>query len=73
TALVWKSPLSGLVARLGKAHLHAQVKDPWMRRQLTPEFTPGCKRMLVSSDYYPALQRDNCKLIDWPIATLSPA
>jgi cation diffusion facilitator CzcD-associated flavoprotein CzcO len=29
--------------------------------------------MLISSDYYPALQRDNCKLIDWPIATLSPA
>jgi cation diffusion facilitator CzcD-associated flavoprotein CzcO len=28
--------------------------------------------MLVSSDYYSALQRDNCKLIDWPIATLSP-
>jgi cation diffusion facilitator CzcD-associated flavoprotein CzcO len=72
TALVWKSPLSSLVARLGKAHLHRQVKDPWMRRQLTPDFTPGCKRMLVSSDYYPALQRDNCKLIDWPIATLSP-
>ena len=72
TALVWKSPLSGLVARLGKAHLHRQVKDPWLRRQLTPDFTPGCKRMLVSSDYYPALQRDNCKLIDWPIATMSP-
>jgi cation diffusion facilitator CzcD-associated flavoprotein CzcO len=28
--------------------------------------------MLVSSDYYPALQQENCKLIDWPIATLSP-
>ena len=26
----------------------------------------------MSSDYYPALQRDNCKLIDWPIATMSP-
>ena len=72
TALVWDSPLSSLVARLGKAHLHRQVKDPWLRRQLTPDFTPGCKRMLVSSDYYPALQRDNCKLIDWPIATMSP-
>jgi cation diffusion facilitator CzcD-associated flavoprotein CzcO len=72
TALVWKSPLTGLVARLGKAHLNRQVKDPWLRRQLTPDFTPGCKRMLVSSDYYPALQRDNCKLIDWPIATVSP-
>ncbi|MET0450535.1 MAG: NAD(P)/FAD-dependent oxidoreductase [Mycobacterium sp.] len=72
TALVWDSPLSSLVARLGKAHLRKQVKDPWLRRQLTPDFTPGCKRMLVSSDYYPALQRDNCKLIDWPIATISP-
>ena len=72
TALVWNSPLTGLVKRLSRAHLHRQVKDPWLRRQLTPDFTPGCKRMLVSSDYYPALQRDNCKLIDWPIATISP-
>ena len=71
-ALVWNTPLSGLVARLGKAHLRRAVGDPWLRRKLTPDFTPGCKRMLVSSDYYPALQRDNCKLIDWPIATLSP-
>ncbi len=73
TALVWNTPLSSLVARLGKAHLRRQVADPWLRRQLTPDFTPGCKRMLISSDYYPALQRDNCKLIDWPIATMSPA
>jgi cation diffusion facilitator CzcD-associated flavoprotein CzcO len=72
-ALVWDTPMSRLVARAGKAHLRRMVKDPWLRRQLTPDFTPGCKRMLVSSDYYPALQRDNCKLIDWPIATLSPA
>lgn len=73
TALVWNTPLSGLVAQLGKAHLRATVKDPWLRRQLTPDFTPGCKRMLISSDYYPALQRDNCKLIAWPIATVSPS
>ena len=72
TALVWNTPLTSVVARLGKMHLRRQVKDPWLRRQLTPDFTPGCKRMLVSSDYYPALQRDNCKLVDWPIATMSP-
>ncbi len=72
-ALVWNTPMSRLVARLGKAHLRATVKDSWLRRQLTPDFTPGCKRMLISNDYYPALQRDNCKLIDWPIATISPA
>jgi cation diffusion facilitator CzcD-associated flavoprotein CzcO len=69
---VWNTPLTSLVARLGKAHIRSQVKDPWLRRQLTPDFTPGCKRMLISSDYYPALQKDNCKLIDWPIATMSP-
>ncbi|OBG90508.1 4-hydroxyacetophenone monooxygenase [Mycobacterium sp. E136] len=72
TALVWDTPLTGLVARLAKAHLRQQVSDPWLRRQLTPDFTPGCKRMLMSNDYYPALQQDNCKLIDWPIATVSP-
>jgi cation diffusion facilitator CzcD-associated flavoprotein CzcO len=72
TAMVWNTPLTSLVARLGQAHIRAQVKDPWLRRQLTPDFAPGCKRMLISSDYYPALQRDNCKLIDWPIATVSP-
>ena len=60
------------MSRLGKAHLRRQVADPWLRRQLTPDFTPGCKRMLISNDFYPALQKDNCKLIDWPIATISP-
>ena len=40
TALVWNSPLSSVVARLGKAHLKRQVRDPWLRRQLTPDFTP---------------------------------
>ncbi len=72
SAMVWDTPLTSLVARLGKVHLRTQVRDPWLRRQLTPDFRPGCKRMLISSDYYPALQRDNCKLIDWPIATISP-
>jgi len=52
TALVWNTPLTSVVARLGRMHLRRQVKDRGLRRQLTPDFTPGCKRMLVSSDYY---------------------
>ena len=40
-----------------KLHLRPPVNDPWLRRQLTPDFRAGCKRMLMSSDYYPALQR----------------
>lgn len=72
TGLVWNSPVTTMIQRIGKAHLRHQVKDPWLRRQLTPDFRAGCKRMLMSSDYYPALQRENCKLITWPISTLSP-
>jgi cation diffusion facilitator CzcD-associated flavoprotein CzcO len=72
TGLVWDSPVTTVIQRLAVAHLHRQVKDPWMRRQLTPDFRAGCKRMLMSSDYYPALQADNCKLITWPIATICP-
>ncbi|MDT4919380.1 MAG: hypothetical protein QOI15_282 [Pseudonocardiales bacterium] len=72
TGLVWDSPVTTLVQRVALRHLRRQVPDPWLRRQLTPQFRAGCKRMLVSSDYYPALQQDNCKLITWPIATLRP-
>jgi cation diffusion facilitator CzcD-associated flavoprotein CzcO len=73
TGLVWDSPVTTLIQKAALAHLRAQVRDPWLRRQLTPDFRAGCKRMLVSSDFYPALQRHNCKLITWPIATVSPA
>ena len=64
--------LTRLVETVSRANLRAQVKDPWLRRQLTPDFSAGCKRLLMTSDYYPALQADNCKLVTWPIARLSP-
>ncbi|MBJ8348945.1 NAD(P)/FAD-dependent oxidoreductase [Antrihabitans sp. YC2-6] len=69
--VVWNTPLTRVVEMVGKAHLRAQVKDPWLRRQLTPDFRAGCKRLLMTSDYYPALQRDNCTLVTWPIARIS--
>ncbi len=71
TGLVWDTPVTSLIQQLGKLHLRLAVKDTWLRRQLTPDFRAGCKRMLMSSDYYPALQQDNCKLITWPIATIT--
>ncbi|MGI8492310.1 MAG: flavin-containing monooxygenase [Acidimicrobiales bacterium] len=70
--LVWDTPITTALAAAGRAHLRAAVKDPWMRRQLTPDFRPGCKRTLTSSSYYRALQEPNCELVTWPIATLSP-
>ena len=70
-AVIWKSPLTRIAERVARLHLRRQVKDRWLRRQLTPDFTIGCKRVLVSNDYYPALQKDNAKLITWPIARIS--
>ncbi|GAA2408258.1 MULTISPECIES: NAD(P)/FAD-dependent oxidoreductase [Mycobacteriaceae] len=70
--VVWDSPFTRVVEAVSLANLRLQVKDPWLRRQLTPDFSAGCKRLLMTADYYPALQADNCKLVTWPIARLSP-
>ena len=70
-AVIWNSPLTKVAEQLAKSHLKRQVKDVWLRRQLTPDFKIGCKRVLVSNDYYPALQQPNCKLITWPIVKIT--
>ncbi|GAA4418027.1 NAD(P)/FAD-dependent oxidoreductase [Actinokineospora soli] len=44
---------------VGRAHLLATVRDPELRRALTPDYTLGCKRLLFSNEYYPALTRPN--------------
>lgn len=33
----------------------ASVKDPELRRQLTPDYEPGCKRLILSTTFYPTL------------------
>jgi cation diffusion facilitator CzcD-associated flavoprotein CzcO len=71
-SFIWSTPMTRMVERISTAFLRHQVKDKWLRRQLTPDFTIGCKRVLMTSNYYPALQKPNCKLITWPIATISP-
>lgn len=45
-------------------HLKKQVADADLRKKLIPDFTIGCKRIVVSSSYYPALQKSNCELHD---------
>lgn len=70
--VVWTTPVTALFERLAKLYLRSEVKDGWLRRQLTPDFRLGCKRILISNDWYKALQAPNAKLITWPIANLSP-
>ncbi|WP_327087236.1 NAD(P)/FAD-dependent oxidoreductase [Nonomuraea sp. NBC_01738] len=47
---------------MARKHLARQVPDPELRAKLTPDYTIGCKRILISSDYYPALTRPNVTL-----------
>lgn len=45
-----------------------QIGDPDLRRKLAPDYDIGCKRVILSSDFYPALTRDNVELVTSPIS-----
>ncbi len=62
----------GALERLGRAHLQRQVREPELRRKLTPDFEVGCKRILLSNAWYPALQRPNVELVTDAIARITP-
>ncbi|MER7558645.1 NAD(P)/FAD-dependent oxidoreductase [Nocardioides sp. NPDC126508] len=46
-----------------RAHLARQVPDPDLRAMLTPDYALGCKRLLISSDYYPAVAQSHVELV----------
>ena len=48
---------------LGRRHLRDKVPDRQLRRKLTPSFSPGCKRLLLSNDYLPAVSQPNVEVI----------
>lgn len=50
--------------RIARSYLAKKVADPELRRRLTPNFKFGCKRVLVSSDWYKMMQRDHVTLYD---------
>ncbi|MFQ5562139.1 MAG: flavin-containing monooxygenase [Parvularculaceae bacterium] len=61
------------VRRIFSKHLKNQVADPELRRKLTPDFPVGCKRILVSDEYLPAVQRDNVDIVTAPIERIERA
>jgi cation diffusion facilitator CzcD-associated flavoprotein CzcO len=52
-----------LAERGALRHLERQVDDPELRRKLTPDYTLGCKRVLISNDFYPTLNEPNVDLV----------
>ena len=82
TLIYWRLELNGLLffgnERISKMatgvathNLRKAIKDPELRRKATPNYKIGCKRVLLSNDYYPALARPNVELITAPIRELT--
>ncbi|MEV6619304.1 NAD(P)/FAD-dependent oxidoreductase [Amycolatopsis sp. NPDC051106] len=47
---------------IAKRNIAKGIKDPALRKKVTPDYTMGCKRVLISNDYYPALSRPNVEV-----------
>lgn len=63
--------LMRMVEKEGKRHIARSIRDPDLRRLLTPQYQPGCKRILLSNDYYPALAQPNVEVIGEEIGEVS--
>ncbi|HKU40520.1 MAG TPA: NAD(P)/FAD-dependent oxidoreductase [Polyangiales bacterium] len=53
-------------------YLESQVRDPVLRAALTPSYRIGCKRILLSNEYFAALQRPNAELVTSAISEVTP-
>jgi cation diffusion facilitator CzcD-associated flavoprotein CzcO len=60
--------IRGKATEIATHHLEKQIKDPKLRAALKPNYELGCKRVLVSDDYYPTLTRPNVELVADAIA-----
>lgn len=56
----------------GKANIAKAITEPELRAKVTPAYRAGCKRILVSNKWYPAIASDNVELITDGIAEIRP-
>ena len=64
---VYKPQMIEKGMEIARQHLQSQVADPVLREKLTPHYTMGCKRVLLSDDFYPAVSQPNVDVITDPI------
>lgn len=72
-AIMWYPQMLKVGELLHKRALNKSIKDPALRRKLTPTYKVGCKRTLVSDDWFPAFARSNVHLITDGIKEITPA
>lgn len=62
-AFVINPRLMAIAKRQALQHIRKQIKNPELRKKVTPDYTIGCKRILMSDEYYPALDSPNVDVI----------
>ena len=60
------------VEKIARRHMRSQVSDPELLRKATPDYTIGCKRILPSNHWYPALDQPNVELVTDAITEIRP-
>lgn len=63
-AFQYMNNLLKLFQKEGEQHIKDVVKDKALQKKVTPDYLMGCKRILLSNDYYPTLNRPNVTLLD---------
>jgi len=67
-----RQSLAKPIEALARCHLRRQIADPALRARLTPSYRIGCKRILVSNEYYPALEQPNVEVVTEAIREVRP-
>ncbi|PVG81767.1 4-hydroxyacetophenone monooxygenase [Nocardioides gansuensis] len=71
-AFTWQPRLAAPARKMALANIDKGISDPELRAKVTPDYQIGCKRILISSTYYPALEADNTELVTDRIARVTP-
>jgi cation diffusion facilitator CzcD-associated flavoprotein CzcO len=71
-AMRQNTPTAAAFSEVARAHLEAQVADPVLRERLWPSYPVGCKRLVISDDFLPAMTRPNVSLITDRVARIEP-
>ena len=65
--------LMNVIEAVAKSNIRRGIEDPELREKVTPTYRAGCKRILISNAWYPALDSDNVDLVTDPISKVTPS
>jgi cation diffusion facilitator CzcD-associated flavoprotein CzcO len=60
---IFNPRLARALSKAARMFIKREVHDPEIQKKLTPDYTLGCKRILISNDYFPTFNRDNVELV----------